>query len=65
MSMIYSHYTGDYIDTDRHEVVELNDGDVIRADNDTALREAYQNGKISAEQMKEIGFEEEDLKGRA
>jgi hypothetical protein len=53
------------IDTDFHEVFETTDGDFILWDDDIALLEAYDNGRISEYDMTvQLGFSTEQLEDR-
>jgi hypothetical protein len=61
MSVVYSHRTGKFIDTDEREVVSLLDGDCIEWDNDDALLEAFDDGLLSEEEMLGLGFDMDQL----
>ena len=50
MSVIYSHFTDKYIDTDEVEVFELSDGDFIAINDDDALLEDL---SFTADQLNE------------
>jgi hypothetical protein len=56
MSLIYSHISGKYIDTDSMEAVELINGDVVAMDDDASLLEAYDKGMLTKDQMLDLGF---------
>jgi hypothetical protein len=49
------------LDTDQHEAVELNNGDVVSINDDATLWLAYEMGLIGEDQLLRIGFTKEDI----
>jgi len=61
MSIVYSHISDRYLDTDSMDVVELSNGDLIAMADDNSLLLAYQQGLITRDEMYAYGFTNEDL----
>ena len=61
MSIVYSHISDRYIDTDAREAVELSNGDVVAINDDPHLIISYKHGLISKDEMILLGFQKEEL----
>jgi hypothetical protein len=61
MSVLYSHISDKYVDSDLHEVVTLSNGDIISNDDDASLLLAYERGLLTEDEMMYLGFDKDEL----